>query len=172
MLLSTQPNGTFCLSICLSGASDWTKAVGSSLTINTPIWLKAGWTGTRYYLKESSDGITYTETGGFDSTTVTKSSTTFFFGCYQWGGSNWWGSFNGSIDLSETSFVNDGVTIWTPYTTLDKPAITVDIGSGASSPTSSTEGYVGKLYVTTGGSVYICTGVSGSTYTWAQLTTS
>ena len=46
------------------------------------------------------------------------------------------------------------------------------VGSGDNAPTSSTEGYVGKLYVTDGGAVYICTGVSGSTYTWAQITTS
>ena len=42
----------------------------------------------------------------------------------------------------------------------------------ASAPTSSTVGYVGQLYITTGGAVYICTGVSGSTYTWKQITTS
>ena len=44
-------------------------------------------------------------------------------------------------------------------------------GTGDSAPTSSTEGYIGKLYVTTGGAVYICTGVSGSTYTWKQIST-
>lgn len=45
-------------------------------------------------------------------------------------------------------------------------------GTGDSAPTSSTVGYIGKLYVTTGGAVYICTGVSGSTYTWSQITVS
>jgi len=46
------------------------------------------------------------------------------------------------------------------------------VGTGSSAPTTSTVGYVGKLYVTDGGAVYICTGVTGSTYTWVQITTS
>ena len=42
--------------------------------------------------------------------------------------------------------------------------------SGAGAPTTSTVGTVGKLYEdTTNGKLYICTAVSGSTYTWAEV---
>lgn len=42
--------------------------------------------------------------------------------------------------------------------------------SGAGAPTTSTVGTVGKLYEdTTNGKLYICTAVSGSTYTWTEV---
>ena len=42
--------------------------------------------------------------------------------------------------------------------------------SGAGAPTTSTTGTVGQLYEdTTNGKLYICTAVSGSTYTWSEV---
>ena len=42
--------------------------------------------------------------------------------------------------------------------------------SGAGAPTTSTVGTVGRLYEdTTNGKLYICTAVSGSTYTWTEI---
>ena len=43
--------------------------------------------------------------------------------------------------------------------------------SGASAPTTSTTGELGKIYIDTStDSAYMCTKVSGSTYTWKQIT--
>lgn len=57
--------------------------------------------------------------------------------------------------------------------TYDRKLTTINgVLTGSSAPTSSTVGYIGQLFVTTGGAVYICTGVSGSTYTWVQITVS
>lgn len=44
----------------------------------------------------------------------------------------------------------------------------LNVGSGV--PDSSTVGYVGKLSVDGSGNAYMCVGVSGSTYTWKQIT--
>ena len=76
----------------------------------------------------------------------------------------------GSMDLND-EYVKIGSDVdWTPYQILDKPAITLDVGSGT--PNSSTVGYVGKISVDSSGNAYICTGVSGSTYTWRQISLS
>lgn len=69
--------------------------------------------------------------------------------------------------LSFKSSYND--TDWVAYIIDEtKTEISVDIGYGV--PDSSTEGYVGKISVDSSGNAYMCVGVSGSTYTWKQIT--
>lgn len=43
--------------------------------------------------------------------------------------------------------------------------------SGAADPTNATVGVVGQLYrQTTDGGIFMCTAVSGTTYTWKEIT--
>jgi len=138
----------------------------------TTYYAEIGYDGTKYYSKYSTDGTSWTDDMNVTSSTP-MSNGKFIIGTTKHsGGSGEY--FVGSVDLNEFSTEINDVVVWTPYTVSPdtKPAITVDIGSGDSAPTSSTEGYVGKLYITSGGAVYICTGVSGSTYTWSQITVS
>lgn len=44
--------------------------------------------------------------------------------------------------------------------------------TGTSNPTTSTEGYIGQLYLNTStNTLWHCTAIAGSTYTWTQVTT-
>lgn len=137
----------------------------TTLSANTDYWLKCGWDGSKYYAELSTDGTNYTtgELSFTSSTPIYSSSYDTYLG-YRNGE-----YLHGNISLPDTSFrFNDGQFEW-DVVEIGKTTISADISSGASAPTSSTVGYVGKLYITTGGAVYICTGVSGSTYTWKKI---
>lgn len=139
-----------------------------SLSANTTYKMKAEFTGTEYnwYLYEN-DSWTLKHT--------ISSTSKVFGGLYPIIGNNRGSNnpFRGSVNLNECYIKINGFIWWTPYSVSSKAAITLDISTDqANAPTSSTAGYVGKLYITSGGAVYICTGVSGSTYTWSQITVS
>jgi len=166
-------NSTFYMAASYTGANWDINTQGSSVTANTTYWIKALYDGSYYKIQYKtneadawSDGLSVSS-----STALTIPNINMAIGWYY--GQSF--EFNGSIDLNETYLKIGDDIVWTPYTTVttDKPTITLDVATNqANAPTSSTVGYVGKLYVTTGGAVYICTGVSGSTYTWAQVSVS
>lgn len=76
-----------------------------------------------------------------------------------------------------TPFVRNNLTSSNPEQVLSanqgrvlKDLIDSLVISGTGAPTTSTVGTVGKLYEdTTNGDLYICTAVSGSTYTWEEV---
>lgn len=159
--------------ISYSGSQADLSLTGGTISTGQDYYIEVGWDGTKYYLKESTTGFdSLVETASQNSTTPMNSFTTFYMGTYEYNGGGFWGTFNGNLYLYDTEITNDGNVLWTPYAVSSKSSITLDIGTGDNAPQQSTEGYVGKLYVTSGGAVYICTGVSGSTYTWAQITVS
>lgn len=140
----------------------------TTLSANTDYWLKCGWDGSKYYAELSTDGTTYTtgELSFTSSTPIYNSSYDTYLG-YRTGN-----YLHGSISLPDTSFsFNNGQYEWV-VVDIGKTIISADIGYNVSAPTSLTEGYVGKLYITTGGDVYICTSVSGGQSGWKQITTS
>lgn len=173
--------GKFELAISYAG-DDWDILLNSGASDvgnYEEYYLEVGWDGTKYYIKRSTTGwdtlTTYAEQSSTTPISADFTSKTIKISNYMESTSpqdGWY--LRGELDLNECAYYVDGVVVWTPYTEvpLTKTEISIDIGSGASAPTSSTVGYIGKLYVTNGGDVYICTGVSGSTYTWAQITTS
>ena len=150
-------------------SGDGTLYGTTTLAANTDYWVKCGWTGTEYYAEISTDGVNWTS----GELSLTSSTAVYASGYATYIGARCGGYFHGSIDLSETSFdFNNGQYKWSVVDT-GEDAITLDIATNqGSAPSTSTEGYVGKLYITSGGAVYICTGVSGSTYTWSQITVS
>lgn len=166
-------NGKFYMAASYTGSNWDINTSGISVSANTTYWIKVLYDGSYYKIQYKtneedawSDGLSVSS-----STALTIPNVNMAIGWYY--GQSY--EFKGSIDLNETYLKIGDDIVWTPYTTVttDKTAIALDVATNqASAPTSSTAGYVGKLYVTTGGSVYICTGVSGSTYTWAQITTS
>lgn len=152
---------------------------GDNIDLGYKYWLKILYTGgyTKFYALKDNNYTKDTLPAISSWTELDSTQENYFTTANVCFGNDITGSepqaFTGSIDMNDQNIALDGnSSYWSPYPTDGKPAITTDIGSGASAPTSSTVGYVGKLYVTDGGSVYICTGISGSTYTWAQITVS
>ena len=74
-------------------------------------------------------------------------------------------AYLGSIKLKDFYIKIGNDIVYQPIP--DKTKISSDIGFGI--PTSSTEGYVGKVSIDSSGNAYMCVGVSGSTYTWKQI---
>lgn len=174
--------GRFELAVSFTG-NDWNILLNSGaadVDNYEEYYLEVGWDGTKYYIKRSSTGwdtlTTYAEQSSTTPISADFTSKTIKISNYMESTSpqdGWY--LRGELDLNECAYYVDGVVVWTPYTTVttDKTAITLDIATDqASAPTSADEGYVGQLWITSGGAVYICTGVSGSTYTWVQVSVS
>lgn len=114
------------------------------LKINTTYWIKLGWTGTKYYLDLSQDGVNFDNIFAKDSTTPVKFLTAQGLGG---NGANGVKYFRGTIDLSETTITQNGVIAFKPdmgdvdYKSL-KPVISI------SEPTSYTVRHkVGDVYL-------------------------
>ena len=100
----------------VSNGSTWintSKHCGSHVVqAGVTYWLKAGYDGSNYYLKYSTDGIEYINDVSYSSTTKI-SSFREQVGYIILGTSLW----HGSVDLSEWSFTNEGETVWQPTPT-------------------------------------------------------
>lgn len=161
----------------LSGVS----VSGSSTTFSTDTdyWLKLSWTaGNKVEVYSSTDGTTYTKQGESSSALASISSaminsltTVFAVGAAVTNAAVPISPFyKGSIDLPQAYMKINGVEVWrgAEYATCVDTTISL---SGASAPTSATEGFVGQFYVdTTNGTGYMCVSASGGTYTWKQIT--
>jgi hypothetical protein len=97
----------------VSSGSSWINAsahCGSHVVqAGVTYWLKAGYDGSNYYLKYSTDGIEYINDVSYSST-AKISSFREQVGYIILNSSLW----HGSIDLSEWSFTNEGETVWQP----------------------------------------------------------
>ena len=119
----------FQFSMSATGTS-WGINTGGSYTVltNTTYWLKVGWNGTQYYLKYSTDGITYTDDIVVSSTSGSCPLAYTYIGIFSGQGMN--SPWQGSIDLKECSlktasqyFPDVWTTVWegvsTQHTLLD-----------------------------------------------------
>ena len=131
---------------------------------DTDYWLEFGFDTDyyNYYLKYSTDGQNYTNDIIYNSTIGIMDTAIYLL-------SGW----TGLVYLEDVS-IEKGGSVWsTPYSESETNTLVLDVATNKSNaPTSADEGYIGKLWITSGGSVYICTGVSGSTYTWHQISLS
>lgn len=102
---------------CSANTSSWLfDEYGSTqLNDNTTYWVKYGWDGYKYYLKLSTDGVTYgADDISFASTTPVYSSlTTTLIGIYKT--TEYSLPFSKSIDLNECSITIDGSLWWEGY---------------------------------------------------------
>lgn len=100
----------------VSNGSGWinpSKHCGSHVVqAGVTYWLKAGYDGSNYYLKYSTDGIEYINDVSYSST-YKISSFREQVGYIILNTSLW----HGSVDLSEWSFTNEGETVWQPLST-------------------------------------------------------
>ena len=154
-----------------SDGNNWGDTTGSgswvAVSANTKYYFKYIYDGDGgYSFSVSTDKENWT-THTWTGSAISSTSPVYI-------GSSWDRSFSplqGSVDLNDYSIKVNGTVVWTPYTitTNDKTEIKLDIGTGSNAPQQSTEGYVGKLYITTSGNIYLCTDISGSTYTWQQI---
>lgn len=80
---------------------------------NTTYWIKAGFSGSRYYLYYSLDGVNYTQDVSYNSTVKVDGGLYFTIG-------NKWG---GSVDLTEMSVSINNTVFWTPYDLSGKTII-------------------------------------------------
>lgn len=108
----------FQFSMSVNGTS-WGINTGGSYTVltNTTYWIKVGWNGTQYYLKYSTDGITYTDDIVVSSTSGSCPLAYTYIGIFSGQGMN--SPWQGSIDLKECSlktgsqyFPDVWTTVW------------------------------------------------------------
>lgn len=160
------------------------------------MYVQDGYTPAHLY--SSSDGRSFASEGVFTSNTTFNSFATFdtideVYAYNQTNGQFYYSTKSDLLNWTKISddfirggeyedvwFVNNETCFEISQSSVTRRGIVggqynrslsiLNIGSGASAPTSSTVGYVGKLYVDDSGNAYICTGVSGSTYTWKQIT--
>lgn len=83
--------------------------IGQTLEINKDYWVKTGWNGSIYYLDLSTDGNTYTRQGSISSTAVMKANTIQTIGISSYNTGTY---LRGSIDLTQTKIICNGVEIW------------------------------------------------------------
>lgn len=152
--LAHSVSGTLSMGVSFDGTRyDMDLYGNTTLSASTVYWAKFGWDGSKYYIELSTDGKTFNTDGEQASSVPAYSNLTdTFIGCCNYD----------SVDrpMEGSLFMQDlylGIT----NTNL----------KGTAAPTTSTVGSIGQFYVDTAtGTGYMCVGVSGSAYTWKQIT--
>ena len=81
-----------------------------SLSANKTYYIKCGWTGAQYYIKQSEDGVTYTTVATKDSTTpCVQTNTKINIGSSNWVSGFYW---HGYIYLQDTFIVQNGQKVF------------------------------------------------------------
>lgn len=106
---------------CSYTGNDWNVNLKSTddLISNVPYYLKAGWTGSLYYLDISTDGEEYTRAAYVESSTKTVASQPIYIGKCVFNPSS---GFPGTIDLKETKFYENNELVFEPVTLGNGPA--------------------------------------------------
>lgn len=146
--ISVRPNTSGKLGIYVSSnGSSYDIANGvqgtNSLQANQDTWVKLGWNGTEYYVEISTDGETYTrDITVTSSLQVYQNNIPLRYGSHPNDSESW----QGTMDLTQTSYSVDGVKVWqgavnVPYTRAT---------NGWKIVSSSNAGYVQDMYESTG----------------------
>ena len=96
-----------------SDAPDVSIRTTNMMTVNTWEYIKVGFTGTKYYIAQSSDGVNWTQGDEFSSTTKLYQPT-YSFSLGATFSSSGYAFNNGSIDLKEGYIIVNGVKTWIP----------------------------------------------------------
>lgn len=111
--LVTAGFGLYCdTKIIFTGGASGVLIAGTngSIQTNKTYYIKCGWTGTQYYIKQSEDGVTYTTVATADSTTpCVQTNTKINIGSSNWVGGFYW---KGYIYLQDTFIVQNGQNIF------------------------------------------------------------
>lgn len=109
-----------------SSAYDFQCACQNSMTEVTWEWVKAGFTGSKYYIAQSSDGETWTQGEEFTSSTKCALPASEFSLGASFNSSGYYFNY-GAIDLKEVYMIINGVKTWIPVvrrTNVDENTIT------------------------------------------------
>jgi len=91
----------------------------TNLSLNIPYYIKAGWTGSLYYLDISTDGETYTRDDSLESSTRTVATQPICFGKCPF---TYNSGFPGTIDLKAVKFYENNELVFEPVVLGNGPA--------------------------------------------------